>query len=107
MCDGQNRGKANVKMTHIMLSLTLFLGMTRAYHDLIVFLVLLQLAVGCHVSQALYCCAPVVKAGYKEMSSLAHHTHFSKILHSFMHISCIIPVFQEPLCFERQHDHLL
>jgi len=105
--DSQNRGKVNIKITHIMLSLTLFLAVTRAYHDLIVFLVFLQLAISCRISQVLYCCGPVVKTGNKKMSSVDGHTLFSKILHSFIHISCIIPVLQEPLYLERQHGHVL
>lgn len=105
-CVTVTRGKADIKITHMTLSMTLFLGVTRAHHDLVAFVVCLHLVVSCRVAGALYCCA-VLKAGYKETSSLPHRPLFSEILHSFMHISGISLVFHQPLYNEVQHDQVL
>lgn len=58
---------------------TRFLGLTRVYHNLIAFLALVQLyhQLLRFTGTALLC------ASYKEISSLAHHTLFSKVFHSF------------------------
>lgn len=90
-------------------SLTLLLSMMRAYDDLIVFLITHCLAAGnqlLHFSGTVLLCA----CGERWLSftgSLAHHTLLSQMLHSLTQISCIIPLFQEPLYFKRQHDCVL